>query len=73
MKSPLIKEMDTRILVDEVEAVMGKASMDWHRQFGEPVGIYISAWLPPEAERRFLMEFHWLAGKAFGNNATGRK
>ncbi len=72
VKSPLIKDIDTRIVVDEVEAVVGKASMDWHRQLGAAVGIRIPAWAPEDAERRFLSEFRWLDGKVFDRSVMGR-
>ncbi|KKN17534.1 hypothetical protein LCGC14_0964920 [marine sediment metagenome] len=65
VKSPLIKEIDTRILVDEVGVLMGKR-VNWHRKFGPPVGVAIPAWAPEDAEGTFLREFHWLMGRVFG-------
>lgn len=61
-KTPLIDEMDTRILVDECEVVMGVNSLDWARQHGPKVGLRICAWTPRDAEDLFMSRFWSLRG-----------
>lgn len=57
---PVIKEMDTQILVDEVKALMPKQSVDWHRHLGEPLGYTIHGLTPEVARYEFLKEFEHL-------------
>jgi uncharacterized protein len=53
-----ISDIDLRLVIDEKAALLGPAPMPWGALEGlEPVGADIQAWLPYEAEARFLTRF----------------
>jgi hypothetical protein len=51
-----VKLADTRILLDERAAVLGKAPLFWHPSVEalEPLGVEIQAWSPAEAQEQYL-------------------
>ena len=62
---PLIKTIDTRILVNEAEMLMPVESDPWHLRFGQPYAITIECYEPARAEALFL--------KAAGALLAGRE
>lgn len=50
----LIKELDSRILVDERAQAMGASGNEWGTDGLEPLGIELRFWGPTEARDRFL-------------------
>ena len=57
----IIKEMDTRILMDERDQAMAKPPQDW-RLRGEPLGVRLQFWTPQVAEWEFLGAFYNVIG-----------
>jgi len=57
---PLIKPIDTRILVNEAAMLMPVESIQWHKRFGAPYELTIKLYNPPEGEALFLSTFHSL-------------
>lgn len=63
MQRALIKRLDSRILVDEAEALMRVDLDPWHEMLGPALRVEIACLSPAEAERQFLGMFHALTGK----------
>ena len=61
---PEVRDIDTRILLDERAQNMTPTSYDWNIP-GEPVGVTIECWDPPTAETEFLARFMELSGCVF--------
>lgn len=61
-KTTLIHDLDTRILVDEAEALMPVESAAWHWRLGPPLGVEIRALAPADAEVEFLAAY-WQRAK----------
>lgn len=59
-KTDDIAYVDARILVDEAESLMPIESVEWHKRFGEPLGVPIDCLPPGEAEEQFLSIFRGL-------------
>ena len=54
-ETPLVKEADTRILLDEREALMaGKAPAKWGQDDLEPLGVHVEGLAPVVAKHRYL-------------------
>jgi len=53
-----LKDLDTRILVDERKQCMGKTDNKWGSDTLLPLGITICNWSPEEAEKQFLDMFY---------------
>lgn len=51
-----VKEVDSRILLDERAALFTAPAGDWHVA-GDPLGVEISAWSPGRAEEEYLTRF----------------
>lgn len=58
----VVKQADSRILLDERRALLRPSLGDWDVE-GEPFGVEIHAWSPFEARERFLARFAELAGR----------
>ncbi len=56
-KAKWIKDLDTRILVDERAQVMNPSKHDWGTDGLEPLGIELPCWEPMRAEDEFLLEY----------------
>lgn len=56
----IVKEYDTRILLDEKPVLMPHTPADWGLK-GEPLGVTIHCWEPTEAKVRFLQTWATLA------------
>jgi uncharacterized protein len=53
-----VSDIDLRLVIDEKTALLGPAPAPWGALEGlEPVGAEIQAWMPYEAEARFLERF----------------
>jgi uncharacterized protein len=54
-----VKTADSRILLDERNAVLGPCPMPWPDYLEKlaPLGVHISAWTPARAERSYLARF----------------
>jgi hypothetical protein len=50
-----VKELDTRILTDEMQQNMAPPPIAWSTA-AEPVGVKLQFWSPPRAKREFLAE-----------------
>ena len=57
-----VKEADTRLLLDEHDALRGPSSAHWDVD-GEPFGVHIEAWSPERAEAAYLSRFSELTGR----------
>ena len=55
-----VKELDTRILVDERAQCMSDSGNEWGIDGLEPLGVEIRFWTPSEAEDNFLEDFYEL-------------
>jgi len=55
-KSPLVEEYDTRILVDEAEALMRVDIIPWHLQHGKGLGVTIWALNAIQAEQQWITD-----------------
>lgn len=64
----IVDELDTRIIVDERNALMDTAqSNEWgHRM--PPVGVEIVPWTPEEAEKAFLLQYAAYSKAVYGNH-----
>lgn len=60
-------EIDSRILVDEREALMSRSGLDWGHDL-EPLGVLIEPWSPEEAEQVFLTTYASLCHAAYGKH-----
>lgn len=56
-----VKELDTRILIDESAVLMPNPPAPW-RVEGEPLGVSIQCWTPYVARRNFLAAFYEAIG-----------
>ena len=54
----IIRELDSRILVDERQQAMSDSGNEWGTDHLEPLGVEIEFWTPDEAADAFLREFH---------------
>ena len=63
MHHELIKRIDTRILVDEADALMRVDVNQWRETLGPALGIEITCLPPATAEREFLEMFSELTRK----------
>lgn len=63
-RPPLIKELDVRILRDELEQVMARPPQPWFATPGTGLGVKIHCFGPRAAERMFLAAFKAFGGKA---------
>lgn len=57
-----VKEADTRILLDERNALMPRSERWFVDDEYKPLGVKIEGWLPAEAERRYLARLDELTG-----------
>lgn len=57
-----VKEADTRLLLDERDALLGPSPARWDVD-GEPFGVRIEAWSPERAEAAYLSRFSELTGR----------
>lgn len=55
-----VKDADTRILLDERNALMGPPPMPWHMEDEPPLGIEVCRWDPIGAELEFEDRFNSL-------------
>lgn len=57
-----LKELDTRILVDERAQAMNPSPHAWAVDGMDPLGVRIRMWRPYKAKRMFLREYRRVAG-----------
>lgn len=57
-----VKEADTRLLLDERDALLGPSPARWDVD-GEPFGVRIEAWSPERAEAAYLSRFYELTDR----------
>jgi hypothetical protein len=57
---PWLKEIDTRILVDERAQAMNPSTNVWGVDGLEPLGVNVQFWSPDQAEQEFLREYRYV-------------
>jgi hypothetical protein len=60
---PIVKDFDTRMLLDEQAQNMAPPPADW-RVAGDPIGVTLQFWSPDEAAGAFMQAFYLMNGVA---------
>lgn len=57
----VVREWDGRAILDERSQAMSRSKNNWNMEGLHALGITLHFWSPPEAEARFLANFHRLS------------